>query len=263
MFVFMPARRPQSDLQAVLELKERGLTDREASAATGVPINTIRGWRKRRPKYASAQVDRRPLCPVCGDDLHETGDVEASPYSYLLGIYLGDGCLTRNGTSWTLRVTLDAAYPGIISECVRAIRAVSGERFLSVRNHPSSACVEVSCTWRRWLCLFPQHGPGRKHRRKIQLTDWQRRIVTEMPQPFLRGLIQTDGWRGLNRVRVKGKDYAYPRYQFSNRSDDIRKLFTDTCERLGVEWRQWTRYHVSVARRESVALLDAFIGPKY
>jgi hypothetical protein len=65
-------------------------------------------------------------------------------------------------------------------------------------------------------------------------------IVDAEPQAFLRGLIHTDGWRGLNRVRVKGKDYAYPRYQFSNRSDDIRKLFTGACEKLGVEWRQWT-----------------------
>ncbi len=83
-----------------------------------------------------------------------------------------------------------------------------------------------------------------------------------VPHAFLRGLIHTDGWRGTNRVHVKGKDYAYPRYQFSNRSDDIRKLFTDTCDQLGIEWRQWTRYHVSVARRESVALLDTFVGPK-
>jgi hypothetical protein len=63
-------------------------------------------------------------------------------------------------------------------------------------------------------------------------------------------------------VHVKGKDYAYPRYQFSNRSDDIRRLFTDTCDKLGVEWRPWTRFHVSVAKRSSVALLDSFIGPK-
>jgi hypothetical protein len=32
---------------------------------------------------------------------------------------------------------------------------------------------------------------------------------------------------------------------------------------LGIEWRQWTRYHVSVAKRESVALLDTFVGEKY
>jgi hypothetical protein len=71
---------------------------------------------------------------------------------------------------------------------------------------------------------------------------------------------------------VNGRDYEYPRYQFSNRSDDIRRLFTDACDQLGVEWRSWTRYHISlatvdarpisVAKRESAALLDSFIGPK-
>jgi hypothetical protein len=89
-------------------------------------------------------------------------------------------------------------------------------------------------------------------------------VKSSMPPPSAScaAWIHTDGWRGLNRVHVRGKHYAYPRYQFSNRSDDIRKLFTDVCDRLGVEWRQWTRYHISVARRESVAYLDRFIGPK-
>jgi hypothetical protein len=110
--------------------------------------------------------------------------------------------------------------------------------------------------------LFPQHGPGRKHLRRIELHGWQLKIVEDAPGLFLRGLIHTDGWRGVNRVYVKGKDYEYPRYQFSNRSDDIRRLFTDACDTLGVQWRKWARYHISVARRESVALVDTFIGPK-
>jgi hypothetical protein len=87
-------------------------------------------------------------------------------------------------------------------------------------------------------------------------------VVDAFPGSFLRGLIHTDGWRGTNRVHLKGKYYQYPRYQFSNRSDDIRKLFTDACDKVGVEWRPWTRYHVSVAKRESVAILDSFVGPK-
>jgi hypothetical protein len=66
----------------------------------------------------------------------------------------------------------------------------------------------------------------------------------------------------VNRVRVKGRNYAYPRYQFSNRSPDIRWLFTQACDRLGVKWRPWTRFHVSVAQRESVAILDRHVGPK-
>ncbi len=56
--------------------------------------------------------------------------------------------------------------------------------------------------------------------------------------------------------------YAYPRYQFSNRSLDIQRLFTRACDRVGVEWRQMNRWNISVAKRGSVALLDEFVGPK-
>jgi hypothetical protein len=120
----------------------------------------------------------------------------------------------------------------------------------------------ITSYWRAWPCLLPQHGPGRKHERRIELVDWQRVIVESAPEAFLRALVHTDGWRGVNRVRVKGREYAYPRYQFSNRSDDIRRLFTDACDRLGVAWRPWGPFHISVARRDAVATLDRFIGLK-
>lgn len=79
---------------------------------------------------------------------------------------------------------------------------------------------------------------------------------------FLRGLTHSDGWRGVNRVYVKGRWHEHPRYQFSNRSSDIRRLFTNTCDQLGIGWQASGRHHISVARRDSVALLDEFVGPK-
>lgn len=151
-----------------------------------------------------------------------------------------------------------------MTSCCDAIEELrSGHRPVPRPDSAGLRCVRLNSTWRQWPCLLPQHGPGRKHRRKIELTGWQQEIVDAAPEAFLRGLIHTDGWRGWNRVRVKGKEYAYPRYQFSNRSDDIRRLFTDTCDRLNVKWREGTRYHISVAQRESVAMLDSFIGPKW
>jgi hypothetical protein len=75
-------------------------------------------------------------------------------------------------------------------------------------------------------------------------------------------LIHSDGCRLTNRVRHGEKTYEYPRYNFSNRSDDIRRIFCDACDLLGVEWRTMNRWDISVARRASVALLDEFIGPK-
>jgi hypothetical protein len=38
--------------------------------------------------------------------------------------------------------------------------------------------------------------------------------------------------------------------------------FCDTCDALGVDWRIMKRDVISIARRASVAKLDAFISPK-
>ena len=62
--------------------------------------------------------------------------------------------------------------------------------------------------------------------------------------------------------RRSSKWYAYPRYFFSDESPDIRWLFVTACAELGVESRPNRRNSVSVARRESVAILDRFVGPK-
>ena len=62
----------------------------------------------------------------------------------------------------------------------------------------------------------------------------------------------------LNGVNGKG----YPRYFFSQVSDDIRLLFCQGCDRLGIEYTLSGWNTVSIARSNSVALLDGFVGPK-
>jgi hypothetical protein len=110
--------------------------------------------------------------------------------------------------------------------------------------------------------LLPQYGPGLKHSRPIVLVDWQQRIVSAHPDQLVRGLIHSDGWRGINRIRHPRKTYEYLRYEFKNTSADIRGIFCDACDALGVEWRVMKPDTISIARRASVAKLDAFIGPK-
>jgi hypothetical protein len=118
-----------------------------------------------------------------------------------------------------------------------------------------------------WGRAFPQHGPGRKHLRKIELTDWQRAITHEHPKALIRGLIHSDGCRCVNRFETKlpsGRiaEYAYPRYFFSNLSEDIRRIFCEHCELLGIRWTASNARNISIAHRDSVALLDTFVGPK-
>jgi hypothetical protein len=50
---------------------------------------------------------------------------------------------------------------------------------------------------------------------------------------------------------------------FSNESRDILGLCGWVLDELGVAWRFSRRNTISVARREAVARLDDFAGPKY
>ena len=86
-------------------------------------------------------------------------------------------------------------------ECMRAMSTIRPGNKVSTQQ--KVGCVEVLSYSRHWPCLFPQHGPGRKHMRKIELQPWQRTIVAGNPGDFARGLFHSDGYRGINRVRAR------------------------------------------------------------
>jgi hypothetical protein len=113
--------------------------------------------------------------------------VFVSRYAYLLGIYLGDGHVGVHGRTARFVVTLDAVYPQIIDERVDAIGVVNAGVRVSQWRRPQHACVIVSSYSKRWLDLFPQHGPGPKHERPIVLEPWQEAIVSREPEALLRG----------------------------------------------------------------------------
>jgi len=184
----------------------------------------------------------------------------------LLGLYLGDGCLSEQKKAvYALRIACDSKYPGLIAEAEQAILAVHPSR--PVHRARAVGCVSVVSYWKHWPCLFPQHGPGSKHLRAMELAGWQRQIVAVHPGPFLRGLFHSDGCRVANwatrTVAGEVKRYEYPRYMFSNESADIIALCQWALALIGVPWRMPRRNALSVARREAVATLDLHVGPKY
>jgi hypothetical protein len=246
--------RPQTDIDRVLELVACGLNDCEIARRTGVPRRTILDWR-----HGRASLDRANRNRACPGDCRR--GLPPRAYAYLLGLYLGDGCLSATPRTWRLRLVLDARYVGVIRECVEAMQAVVPVKRAYTLHRRDGNCVEVSMWWNHWPCVFPQHGPGRKHERRIALSDWQVSILDGNHEPFVRGLIHSDGCRFVARQRKGARIWEWPRYVFSNRSDDIKDLFCWSCDALGVRWTRSAR-EVAVARRDAVARLDAFIGPK-
>jgi hypothetical protein len=114
---------PSEDVESVLHLARRGLNGCEIARATGIPRGTVRDWVSGR---IPRRVHGRPDEPCSGCHRHEDlVDPDFPAYSYLFGLYLGDGCISNQHRGvFHLRIFLDRRYPGIVMECVEAMRRV-------------------------------------------------------------------------------------------------------------------------------------------
>ncbi|MEU9076529.1 helix-turn-helix domain-containing protein [Kitasatospora sp. NPDC048538] len=259
----------QSVREQAVHLLRRGLTNAEVSRRLRVPQGTVSWWKHRdRAKHGTLPGRARSTCPHCyGDQL----DLPA--YAHLLGLYLGDGHIlpaNEYRRTQSIQISCDDKWPGIMDSVEASLRLVFP------RNRPCrvrrAGCHDVKLYSNHLTCHFPQHGPGKKHQRTIALEPWQQEIVDAHPWEFLRGLIHSDGCRITNWATrtVNGvvRRHEYPRYFFANTSTDIIGLFTATLDAVGVEWkasvpRSTGQINISVARKASVALMDAHIGPKH
>ncbi len=239
----------------VLHMVASGLPLLQVSKVTGISRATIRRWRD----------DPRPL-----EDTVDEADPNWAPpdgpvYCYVLGLYLGDGCIRLPGGF--MRITLDALYDELVGKARGALVTTFPGRHIGLYRHPVHRKVDLQVSHRSLGYAFPQHGPGKKHERKIELVPWQLELTRAYPERLILGLIHSDGSRCTNRFNTKlpsGRvaTYEYPRYFFTNYSADIRKIFTDHCELLGIRWTQSNVRNISISHRDSVALMDSFIGPK-
>jgi hypothetical protein len=204
--------RPLGDIDAVTRLLDQGLSGHEIARRMGMSPATVNRWRTRPP--------RRTRAGEPPSDWHPPDD---RAYCYLLGLYLGDGCIWIGKRRWplSLRIYLDACYPSIVAEARAAMAAVAPES--TTHQHIRTGCVALTAGSAIWPVAFPQAGPGHKHERIIELADWQCELTERHPKALLRGLVHSDGCRCVNRFTIRlpkggDREYAYVRYFSSNRS---------------------------------------------
>jgi hypothetical protein len=251
--------RTRETIESALQMSDEGVSDQRNADIHGVALRTIRTWRRRYQREGRTPGGNRGTpCPRC-----DGAELDEAAYALLLGWYLGDGSIARARRGvFTLQIANDQKYPDLNQEIAATIKLVKPGASPCLRG--GSTAIRIEARWKHWPCVFPQHGPGRKHLRKIELADWQLEIVAKYPEQLLRGLFHSDGCRIVNWASKLGREkrYYYVRYMFSNESDDIRKILTDTLDLLGIAWRQPRRNLIAVSRKEAVAVLDTFVGPK-
>jgi hypothetical protein len=183
--------------EIAIRLMAVGMPFGEICRSLGLPRGTVGHWLRGERALHHLQHPPGPSrCPRC-QRVPRFPDDQGS-YSYLLGLYLGDGHLVTTAKIPVLRVYCADAWPGLIEQCTAAMRAVLAN---SVRRVQQKGCVGVQSYSNHWPCLLPQHGPGRKHDRPIHLTDWQQPIIDANAGHFLRGLFHSDGCRVTNQIR--------------------------------------------------------------
>jgi Homeodomain-like domain len=178
-----------------LDLIAAGVNDCEVGRRLGVARTTVRHWRWATERGAPP----RSLCWRCWRSTRRVV-VAAADYAELLGLYLGDGHISPMPRSERLRISLDARYPTIVAETDALLRRAFPDCRVGPVVVDGGSTVVLWVCHRHLSCLFPQHGPGKKHERPIELEPWQHGLVGAAPWAFVRGCIRSDCCSFVNRT---------------------------------------------------------------
>ena len=180
-------------------------------------------------------------------------------YVSCLGMYFGDGCISKCPRTYHLRIFQDAQYTNLVEKQVFLLEKLLPSNKVSF--HTRVNCTTISVYSNKLPHLFPQHGPGPKHLRNLALTKIQEKLVEQYPKEFLWGLWITDGSRYLTRIKKSDKIYEYPTYAFKNKSKQLRTMFIESCQRLDLKPTS-NREIVTCYKRKDVRKLEGILGVK-
>jgi hypothetical protein len=210
----------------------------EVSRLLNIPRSTLKSWLVPMPKKG-----RLGGIKIIEDDINpseylSTEKMQKS-YSFILAVYLCDGYISTYKTfrAPSIRFFNDSKYPKNTQEWADNLKILLPNNSINIYRKKLSNCNIVLTNSKKLLNLFPQHGSGMKHERKLILKDWQKDIITKYPEEFVRGCIQSDGCIYQHK---QGK-YQYKKYAFTNKSEDIIDFFLYALNQIGIVKEKYLR----------------------
>ena len=257
-----------------LELKKLGYSAKIIADKLKVNICTINNWNISRGNikyekiikgdYNRVKIDESTISPIeYLKTLSKLKDDKElfKTYSYIFGLYLGDGCISKLPRTKTLSIALDIKYKNLNMDVINNFKLLFNDVKVIKRK---GNCINVRYSNCNLGILFPQDSSGLKCDRKINIEEWQSKILD--PIEFLRGLIMSDGSYYMRKSNKKFE------YNFANCSIDIINMVCKCLDILHINYglrylltknkNYHNSYKISIVAKESVDVLHYYIGDK-
>jgi hypothetical protein len=222
----------QEQKNQVKSLFENGKNKCEISRITGIPRATLTKWIH--PTYIpKTNKPRNSYEPIIDFTSYLNTEEKKKAYSFILGVYLCDGHISRYKTfrAPAIRFFNDSKYPLNTQEWKEKLQILLPENKVNIHQKSNTNCFIVLAYSRKLLDLFPQYGEGKKHDRKLNLTEWQKEILNQYPEDFIRACIQSDGCIYTQKISDK---LSYKRFNFIKKSEDIMDFFLYALNLAGI-----------------------------
>lgn len=223
---------------------ENGNSKLSLSKKYNIPRGTINYWCKNKDK----NISEKPI---------DILDLDSISYSYILGVYLGDGHINKMLRTYRLRFFLDSRQDLVIEECVKHLKILFPSNSVNVISTKYNYVI-ITLYSNNIPYIFPQHGKGEKYKRKIKLNDKQKKIIKY--NQLMKGLFHSDGSYFIALSK-------YPRYQFTNKSKDLIDLFGKCLIKNNITPKIRKRkngiYDIQIQNKKDVSIMYKLVGEKY
>jgi hypothetical protein len=128
---------PLETVQLARLLSDLEFLDRENASICSVSVRAIRHWRAGDRRVGTKRLSA-PTCPRChGRVLNDEA------YAYLLGLYLGDGHITRGRRTHVLWLACSDAWPGLLALAKQTMTLVMPSSSVFCASQRGVACTYV------------------------------------------------------------------------------------------------------------------------
>jgi DNA-binding transcriptional regulator WhiA len=259
--------RTTAEYDQIIKLNNDKLNHCEISRQLNIPRSTIRDFLKSYKNntliYQTKRIGTNAILSKIMEPPSAENETLQKEYSYLLGMFLGDGCICKAPKNvYRLRISSDAKYPNLINKiklCVSTLFPNNKVSLIHILNNGKPSCIDISLYSKDLVLFFPCYRPGKKWKYKLELSNWQSKIVETYPKEFWLGLFHSDG----SRYKQTNANRYY--YCFAQKSEEITNLFIWCCNLLNIKYgvtKNAITNRIQIYNKDSIAFLDTFAGPK-